>query len=364
MAQYTESTSEVVDTLKDSGLNEETTSAIEALLENNSTGDETTIQAYDGTAPEDGTTILTVGSGQTLSEDPGTPIIIMDADAPAATVVLNTDTTDRVLVAGSGDDSITTTGDGNVTVETGGGNDSVITGSGEDMITVTGSGDSSVATGGGNDTIILTGDGAPTVDAGDGNDVIVVGTDQGAATVDGGTGFDQGNVDDHRSQHSITIENGVVTLNSAPIQIENIEVIQYNDGISILGDGNVESAAGRMYEVLFDREADLGGLEHWFGKADSGNTLEDIASGFLGSQEYSNWYESQETNTNSDFLDHLYQSGFGREADAEGKEYWLNRMSEGMTHAEVLSSFASSDEAVQLMGINGTQYVIDIDSGQ
>lgn len=363
MAQYTESTSEVVNTVRDSGLSSDTSAAIEALLIDSSTEGGSTIQDYDGTTPDDGTDILTVGSGQSLSEDPGTPIIIMGEDA-SATVTLDTSTSDRVVVGGSSDDTITTTGDGNVTVETGGGNDSIATGAGEDQIIITGSGNSSVATGDGGDTITITGDGAPTIDAGDGNDVIVVGSDQGSATVDGGAGFDGANLDDSRSEHAITIEGGVVTLNSAPIQLDNVEVVQYNDGISILGDGHVESAAGRMYEVLFDREADLGGLEHWFGKADEGNSLEDIASGFLGSQEYSNWHDAQETNTNSDFLDHLYQSGLGREADAEGKEHWLNKMSEGMTHAEVLSSFASGEEAVQLMGIDGTQYVIDIDSGQ
>lgn len=363
MAQYTESTSDVVNTVTNSELSSDTSAAIEALLiDSSTTNEETTIQVYDGTAPDDGTDILTVGSDQTLSQDPGTPIIIIDAEAPSATVTLDTSTSDRVVVAGSGDDTITTTGDGNVTVETGGGNDSIATGSGEDVITITGRGNSSVATGDGDDIITINGDGAPTIDAGDGNDIISVRTDQGAATVDGGTGFDGANVDDSRSEHSITIEDDIVTLNSAPIQLENVEVVKYDDGISILGDGAVESAVGRLYEVLFDREADLGGLEYWFGKADEGNSLEEIASSMLTSQEYSNLHDSQQTN--SDFLDSLYQNTFGREADAEGKEFWLDKMSEGMTQAGVASCFADSDEAVHLMGINGTQYVIDIDSGQ
>lgn len=424
MAQYTESTSEVVNTLTNSELNSDTSAAIESLLTDSSTSDgETTIQVYDGTAPDDGTDMLIVGSGQTLSEDPGTPIIIMDPDAPSATVSLDTSTSDRVVVAGSGDDTITTTGDGNVTVETGGGNDSIATGSGEDEIIITGSGNSSVATGDGDDTITISGDGAPTIDAGDGNDTIVVGTNQGAATVDGGSGFDEANVDDSRGAHSISIEDGIVTLNSAPIQLENVEVVQYNDGISILGDGGVESAVGRLYEALFDREADLGGLEHWLESTQEGSTLGQVAASMIASEEYlslsgfqnnsefiDSLYEGildREADTegkehwldkmsegmtqeevassfafsdeaqlmgvdgtqyvidmNSEFLDSMYDNTFDREADTEGKEYWLDRMSEGMTQEDVAGSFASSDEAVQLMGINGTQYVIDIDSGQ
>lgn len=359
MAQYTESTSGVVDTLTNSGLSAETSSAIENLLDDGT--EETTIQAYDGTTADEGTKIVTVGSDQALTDDPGSPIIIMDEDAPAATVTLDTSTSNRVLVAGSGDDTITTTGDGNVTVETGGGNDSISTGAGEDEITITGSGNSSVATGDGNDTITLTGDGTPTIDAGDGNDIIVVETNQGSATVDGGDGFDGANVDDSRGEHSITIEDGIITLNSAPIQLDNIEVVEYNDGISILAETSVEAAVGRLYEVLFDREADLSGLEYWSGMAEEGSALEHIAASMIESEEYTSLHESQ---TDSEFLDSLYNSTFGREADTGGKEYWLGRMEDGMSQAEVASCFADSDEAVQLMGIDGTQYVIDIDSGQ
>ncbi|EIM64862.1 DUF4214 domain-containing protein [Desulfobacter postgatei] len=358
MAQYTESTSEVVDTLKDSGLSEETSSAIAALLENNSTAGQTTIQAYDGMPPDDGTVILSVGSGQTLSEDPGTPIIIMDADAPPATVALDTNTSARIFVAGSGDDRITTTGDGNVSIETGGGNDTVITGNGEDEVIVTGGGNSSIATGSGDDTITLTGNGTPTIDAGDGNDVIIVNTDQGSATVDGGTGFDDAYVHDSRSEHSITIEDGIVTLNSAPIQLENVEVVQYNDGISILADGASEAVVGRLYEVLFDREADLGGLEFWLGKLEDGDSLQHIAASMMASEEYLSQNGSQ---TNSEFIDSLYEGILGREADTEGKEFWLNKMSEGMSQAAVVSGFANSDEA-HLKGIDGTEYVINMNS--
>lgn len=357
MAQYTESTSSVVDTLGDSGLSEDTSSAIETLLGDSDT---TNIEAYDGTAPEDGTDVLTVGSDQQLTEDPGTPVIIMDSDAPAADVELDTSNGDRVFVAGSGDDTITTTGDGNVTVETGGGNDTVSTGSGEDEVVITGDGNSSVSTGDGDDTVTITGDGAPTIDAGDGNDTIVVGTDQGSATVDGGAGFDEADVNDSRDEHSITIEDGIVTLNSAPIELENVEVVQYNDGISILADGSLEAAVGRLYEVLFDREADLPGLEFWLGRADDGDTLEHITASMLASEEFA----SNGSQTDSGFLDSLYANTFDREADAAGKEYWLEKMSEGMSKVDIASCFADSDEAVQLMGIDGNQYVIDIDSGQ
>ncbi len=361
MAQYTESTSQVVDTLQNSGLSSDTSSAIASLLTAGGSEGDTTIQAYDGTPPDEGTTILTVGPGQSLTDDPGTPVIIMDPDAPGAQVTLDAGTgQDRVFVAGSGDDNIQTTGDGNVTVETGGGNDTVNTGGGNDTVTITGSGDSSggssVSTGDGDDTIIVTGSGTHTIDAGDGNDTLVVITDQGEYTINGGDGFDQLSTEYTREEHGFTFQDGILVMNSAPVQITNVQAVQFDDGISVIAENATESAVARMYEVIFDREADLGGLEYWFGAAGAGGSLEDIANAMASSQEFSDMYSEL---SNEDFLDSMYQNTFGREADAGGQAYWLNQMSEGLTQGQVAQSFATSQEAVQLMGIDGTQYVID-----
>lgn len=356
MAQYSESTSQVVSTLANSGLSSSTSSAIETLL---GSATETTIQSYDGTTPDAGTTVVTIGSDQTLTQDPGTPVIIMDANAPAATVTVDTGTgTDRVVVAGGGDDNITVTGTGNVTIETGGGNDTVATGSGQDQITITGDGNSSISTGDGGDTITITGAGAPTVDAGAGNDTIVLASDSGAATVSGGQGFDQASLDDSRGNHSFTIQDGIVVLNSSPTQLDGVEVVQYNDGISVLADSATKAAMGRLYEVLFDREADVAGLEYWSDALEAGMSVTDVAKSFIESQEFQNAYASV---TNESFLANLYQGMAGRDADQAGLDYWLSQMEDNnLTKADVALSFAQSAEAIDLMGIDGNQYIIDI----
>jgi hypothetical protein len=330
-------------------------------VNSSSTDGQVNVQAFDGTTPDAGTTILTVGAGQTLTQDPGTPVIIMDADAPAANVTVEAGAgQDRVVVAGGGDDVIVATGGGNITVETGGGNDSVTTGAGTDQVAITGSGASSVSTGEGGDTIIISGSGSPTVDAGGGNDTIQLASDQGQATVDGGTGFDQASLDDARGNHKFTIQDGIVVLNSAPTTLKNVEMVQFGDGISVVADNSEKASVARLYEVMFDREADTGGLEHWFAKSDAGESLTDLANAMASSQEF---YDKFSGKTNDEFVDSLYQSTFGREADADGKAHWLAQMSDGMTQADVARSFAQSQETVQLMGIDGTQYVIDVDNG-
>jgi Ca2+-binding RTX toxin-like protein len=286
----------------------------------------------------------------------------MDADAPGANVTLDAGTgQDRVIVAGGGDDNIQTTGDGNFTVETGGGNDTVNTGNGDDTVTITGAGNSSVATGEGDDTIMVTGDGTHTVNAGDGNDTIVLGTDEGEVTVDGGDGFDQALMADSRGNHTFTIQDGILVMNSAPTQIANVEAVQFQDGISVIAEDATEATVARMYEVMFDREADLGGLEFWFDRAGEGATSGEIAGGFAASEEFSARYADM---SNEEILDSFYQNAFDREADAGGKAFWLDQMADGLTEAQVAEFFGASEEAVQLMGIDGTQYVIDIHTAQ
>ncbi len=360
MAQYTVETDQVNDSLKNSGLNPTTSSAIENLL-NTQGGDGTTIQEYDGYPPDDGTTILTVGPDQTLTDDPGTPVIIMDPDAPGANVTMDAGTgNDRVFVGGGGDDNVQFSGDGNVTVETGGGNDSVSTGGGNDTVTITGPGNSSVSTGDGDDTIIVNSDGVITVNTGDGNDVIILSTDSGEITVDAGGGFNQLVLNDSRGNHTFTIQDGVLIMNSAPTQLSNVHAIEFQDGISVIAENETEANVARMYEVMFDREADLGGLEYWFGRVENGTGSGEIANNFAASDEFIARYGNL---SNEEILDNFYQNAFGRAADAGGKAFWLGQMEDGLTAARIAEHFAASQEAVELMGIDGNQYVIDVYSG-
>lgn len=356
MAQYEDSTTTVIQNVGASGLAQNTKDAIEAILSGTTS---TSMDTYtQGQTAAEGTRIVTVSSDQQLTNDPGAPVIIMDAASAGAQVTLDTSTNNRVLVAGGGNDVITTTGSGNVTVETGGGNDNITTGSGQDFVTVTGSGSSTISTGDGVDQVVITGSGSVTVDAGDSNDLITLATDGGQATVDGGTGFDRAGLDDARGNHTFSTQGGVLVLNSTPTQLERVEVVQFNDGISVLADSASEASMARLYEVLFDREADLGGLEYWSGALDSGMSISEVASRFIDSQEFDDAYASV---TNEAFLANLYQGMAGREADAGGLAYWLTQMEDNnMSKAEVALSFAYSAEAVELMGIDGNHYVIDI----
>ena len=95
---------------------------------------------------------------------------------------------------------------------------------------------------------------------------------------------------------------------------------------------------------LFARFPDADGLAYWIDVFGSGtNTKRQVANPFLGSEEFTERYGSNVSD--SLYVDTLYTNVLGRLPDAEGKTYWLGRLSSGAeTRAEALLGFAESDE--------------------
>ena len=96
----------------------------------------------------------------------------------------------------------------------------------------------------------------------------------------------------------------------------------------------------RMYEVVFNRSIDIGGLNFWADQYLSGKMpMVDIAKELFFSQEAKdkNW-------TNSEYLKVLYRTFFNREADPGGLQYWMNELQNGASYESVLGYFADSEE--------------------
>ena len=112
------------------------------------------------------------------------------------------------------------------------------------------------------------------------------------------------------------------------------------DGIDDTTQMPIKSFVKRMYTVALNRQAEENGLIYWTEKLDS---LEidgaGIANGFINSQEF----KTRNLN-DSDYLEVLYMTFFGRNADIEGKKYWLNHLTNGTSRTEVLSGFVNSQE--------------------
>ena len=116
------------------------------------------------------------------------------------------------------------------------------------------------------------------------------------------------------------------------------EKTENNNGLS---NGElIESFVKRMYTVVLSREAENSGLIDWSSRL-SKQEIDGagIANGFINSTEF----KHKNLNDN-DYLDVLYRTFFNREADAGGKAYWLNHLTNGTSRTEVLSGFVNSQE--------------------
>lgn len=231
----------------------------------------------------------------------------------------------RVVVSGSGNDTITITDNVNTHVDAGAGNDTI-------------------TTAGGNDTVVLNG-GTNTVNTGAGNDVIYAGN--GIDTINGGSGYDVVNVS-NLANYTVSVSNGSVVLNSATSGQATLTNVQFvasvngTDTLAIVGDQS-QATAIRLYEAVLGRDADASGTQFWVGQAQAGVSTTSIANQFLNSVEYN----AAHTTPLSDgaFIQSLYQGALGRAADTDGLVYWAQQLATGHTRADVAVGIVGSVEA-------------------
>ncbi|MBO7453355.1 MAG: DUF4214 domain-containing protein [Clostridiales bacterium] len=96
----------------------------------------------------------------------------------------------------------------------------------------------------------------------------------------------------------------------------------------------------RLYKDVLGRESDPSGEKYWIDRVSRFEcTGADVAKEFLFSKEL-----KDKKLTNSQFVDILYIAFFGREADKEGKEYWVGLLDAGASREEVARGFIFSVE--------------------
>lgn len=334
------------------------------------------------------------------------PVVFM----PDGATFDGTSSTIRAVIAGKDSDgnNINLTSNADVAVQLGGGaGDKVSTAGGNDAVTFVGGSDSSatINTADGNDTVVLrpysTTDngGEATVDLGTGNDTVQlrsVGNQgfEGKATIDGGDGFDELNVDQARSAHSFAYVDGKFVMGSAGITMENVNVVTfYNDAaaaddpsaipdnITILADNPHDAIVAKLYQVALGREAidncsgtngqagdnlitgALGGISYWTEYYDNTN-LQKTVYDFLGSGEFQQLYCGMDDQT---FVTQLFHNldkvspNFHILETVNGKtvQDFVDQL-DGTQESrwDVAWEIAASDQADQILGQDGIDYVI------
>jgi len=131
------------------------------------------------------------------------------------------------------------------------------------------------------------------------------------------------------------------------VVLEHVERIAFEDGTLAFDDEGLAGQAYRLYQACFDRTPDTEGLGYWIKQLDAGNvTLTEAANFFIGSEEFANVYRPPQTMHDVHYLYLLYANVLDRMPDTEGRDYWLDQQSNGITRADMLVYFSESTENV------------------
>ena len=104
-----------------------------------------------------------------------------------------------------------------------------------------------------------------------------------------------------------------------------------------------------LYENIQSRASDEDGMEFWVsGLQDGSHTGASTSGYFFFSDEYVG-----RNRTDVEFINDLYNTCMGRDADDGGMEYWLSQMAQGASRKLVLNSFLSGKEFVERCALFG-----------
>jgi hypothetical protein len=212
-----------------------------------------------------------------------------------------------------------------------------------DRVVVGSAGDDKIIVADAKNTKIILGTGNSSVQTGQGVDTVEAGL--GNSTITGGTGdYAVVKLAGNASNYQVTTQNGhaVVTNKTTNIttDISKIQYVQLDNGNALVfAKNSVEGQVSTLYHTAFGRAADAGGLDYWFDLAKGGATLKQIANAFVNSAEFTTAHPGTETNTA--FIQSLYQNTFNRAGEDAGVAYWLSQLANGQTKADLVSSFAT-----------------------
>jgi len=131
----------------------------------------------------------------------------------------------------------------------------------------------------------------------------------------------------------------------ANADIEDVEVEIDEPLIILRSTGNgVDDSIVRLYEAVFQRAPDSGGLEFWVSRYRKGQSLTSIATFFTASAEF----DARFGQLNSgDFVKLLYRHVLHREADLGGYNYWAPRVeNRSLSRGGLVVQFSESAEFV------------------
>lgn len=295
---------------------------------------------------------VTATNNGTIEAAAGTEVLFVNVANSGGTTVTVTGEAPVILFQGAGgvDASI-----GNASTAEGGSSAATIPGDEIERFVVGTAAADTITIVDGKNTQIIAGDGDE-INAGTGHTVVIAA--QGDSVVNGG-GNTVVQAAGNEEDFVVSVAAGVATITNATtgvsVALTDVNLVQLDDGDALVfADNEDEAAVANLYHAVFGRNADYSGLDFWYDRVEEGISLERIAQGFLDSDEYTN-----ETQTDAQFLDSLYDNLLDRDGDAIGTAFWLGQLEDGLSRAEVLVAFAEASVSGDEVDVVGTVTIID-----
>ncbi|OMH26627.1 DUF4214 domain-containing protein [Motiliproteus sp. MSK22-1] len=131
-----------------------------------------------------------------------------------------------------------------------------------------------------------------------------------------------------------------------PSQAETVigvDRIQFADTNLALDINGTAGQVYRIYKAAFDRTPDAEGLGFWIDTVEHGGTLQNVAAGFIHSNEFQTLYGDNPSNEL--FLTSLYHNVLDRDPDQDGFQWWSDKLNSGAESREdILVDFSESPE--------------------
>ncbi|MFP7672178.1 DUF4214 domain-containing protein [Marivita sp. S0852] len=161
--------------------------------------------------------------------------------------------------------------------------------------------------------------------------------------IDGGSGVDTSVHSGTQDNYTLTVSQSGTTLIDRRADGDGQDILVSVEAIDFAGSdasfnlAQVGGAAGidddalediiELYIAYFNRAPDAVGLNFWGTAYENGTSLEDMARLFEGQPETQARYPSDLSN--SDFVQQVYSNVLGRDADADGLDFWTSTLDRG-----------------------------------
>ncbi|MDN4035491.1 DUF4214 domain-containing protein [Massilia sp. YIM B02443] len=164
----------------------------------------------------------------------------------------------------------------------------------------------------------------------------------GNLAISGGKGIDIAVFQGERADYAIAKDSwGYAITNSdgSVTGLYDVERLQFSDGWQAIDEG--AASIFRLYRAALGRDPEAFGLGYWMDRLDNGTSMQQIAHEFTWQPEFDQKYG--ENPSDVVFLERLYQNVLNRAPDADGFAYWMTRVDDS-SREQIMLEFSDSVE--------------------